>query len=54
MIDPVCGMTVEPRTAAAAWENAGQTYYFCSMACFERFRSDPDRYLARGPADLGM
>ena len=30
MKDPVCGMTVTPETAAAAWEHEGETYYFCS------------------------
>jgi Cu+-exporting ATPase len=50
MIDPVCGMTVEPETAAAAWEHEGKTYYFCSMGCFERFRADPEAFLGAGPS----
>ena len=49
MIDPVCGMAVTPETAAAAWEHEGETYYFCSLGCLERFRLDPDRILASGP-----
>ena len=28
--DPVCGMDVEPETAAGRHEHAGTTYYFCS------------------------
>lgn len=54
MIDPVCGMTVEPPTAAAAWEHAGTTYYFCSAGCMERFRADPDTFLAMDPSERGM
>lgn len=29
-IDPVCGMTVDPATAAGKFDYEGQTYYFCS------------------------
>jgi Cu+-exporting ATPase len=54
MIDPVCGMTVDPETAEAAWEHGGETYFFCSVACMERFRGDTARYLSMDPADRGM
>jgi uncharacterized membrane protein YraQ (UPF0718 family)/YHS domain-containing protein len=37
-VDPVCGMRVD-RTKALTDERAGQTFYFCSEACRERFRS---------------
>jgi YHS domain-containing protein/uncharacterized membrane protein YraQ (UPF0718 family) len=40
-IDPVCGMTVQPGTAAAAANHAGQTYHFCSTGCRDTFRADP-------------
>ncbi len=43
-IDPVCGMTVAPDTAAASREVAGATYYFCSTHCAATFGADPDRY----------
>jgi P-type Cu+ transporter len=49
VIDPVCGMEVDPEDAAAAWPHAGATYYFCSVACMERFRADPRRFLAADP-----
>ena len=42
MTDPVCGMEVDPEDAAAAWQHAGTTYYFCSVGCMERFREDPE------------
>ena len=43
--DPVCGMTVNPDTAAGSFEYQGQTYYFCSTHCLNKFREDPERYL---------
>ena len=54
MIDPVCGMSVEPRTAAAAWEYEGTTYYFCSVGCLERFKADPGRFAAMDGSERGM
>src|SRR5262245_30156190 len=44
-IDPVCGMSVDPATARAKAESAGQTYYFCSPGCARKFEADPQRYL---------
>jgi len=52
--DPVCGMTVDEATAAAAWEHDGTTYYFCSVGCMERFRKSPDEFLALGPGERSM
>jgi P-type Cu+ transporter len=54
MIDPVCGMTVTPETAAGAWEHEGETYYFCSVGCMDRFRADPASFLTGDPASRGM
>jgi Cu+-exporting ATPase len=39
-IDPVCGTTVDPTSAAGRSERAGNTYYFCSLGCKERFDSE--------------
>ena len=44
--DPVCGMDVEPETAAASEEYEGATYYFCSHSCHERFVATPERFAA--------
>lgn len=44
-IDPVCGMTVQPATAAGSYEFQGKTYYFCSTSCLTKFRTDPIHYL---------
>ena len=53
-IDRVCGMSVSPATAAAAWEHDGTTYYFCSVSCMERFREDPAHYLSLSPDERSM
>ena len=46
MQDPVCGMTVEPHTAAGTHVYGGTTYAFCSPHCLEKFRADPAQYVA--------
>src|SRR5581483_1772673 len=43
--DPVCHMTVQPATAAGSFAFEGQTYYFCSWHCLQKFQADPRRYL---------
>jgi Cu+-exporting ATPase len=49
-IDPICGMTVDPATAAGSHDHRGQRYYFCGLSCLERFKTDPDRVLQPQPA----
>ncbi|MGK7310965.1 MAG: YHS domain-containing protein [Candidatus Longimicrobiales bacterium M2_2A_002] len=44
--DPVCGMNVDPKTAAAEVEYEGKTYHFCSEGCRKSFEEDPERYLS--------
>lgn len=46
-IDPVCGMEVEPETAAGESEYQGKTYYFCSTSCKSAFDRDPENYLGK-------
>src|SRR5713101_361291 len=43
--DPVCGMNVDPASAAASFTHEGQTYYFCCPSCRQKFEADPRRYL---------
>ncbi|HBY96728.1 MAG: YHS domain-containing protein [Ardenticatenaceae bacterium] len=45
-IDPVCGMEVDEKKAAARAEHMGNTYYFCSPGCKVAFEKDPHRYTA--------
>jgi P-type Cu+ transporter len=51
--DPVCGMMVHPEKAAGKVEHDGKTYYFCSTRCAERFRNEPEEFLA-APGTAGM
>ena len=44
-IDPVCGMTVDPKTASHKSVYHGQTYYFCSAGCKAKFQANPAKYL---------
>jgi YHS domain-containing protein len=43
--DPVCGMEVDPKKAAAKSEYKGHTYHFCAPGCKAAFDRDPDKYL---------
>jgi Cu+-exporting ATPase len=38
-------MDVNPASAEAQSEHDGQTFYFCSMECKERFDRNPQQYL---------
>jgi len=42
--DPVCGMSVEPEEAAGKTEHKGETYYFCSEKCLQKFEKEPTAY----------
>jgi Cu+-exporting ATPase len=39
-------MDIDPATAAASEEYEGQTYYFCSESCHQRFVATPKRFAA--------
>jgi len=54
VIDPVCGMFIDPATAKHRIEHAGQTYFFCSQRCREKFASDPAPYLAQAKPQAGV
>ena len=44
VLDPVCGMTIDPNDAAGSAEYNGQAYYFCHPSCLERFQADPGAF----------
>jgi len=44
--DPVCGMDVEPKESAGTSTYKGETIYFCSLPCKERFDADPEAFVA--------
>jgi P-type Cu+ transporter len=45
VVDPVCGMTVDPSTTAHHAEHEGHAYHFCSAKCRERFELRPELYI---------
>ncbi len=45
VLDPVCGMTVDPHTAKHQASHHGHPYYFCSAGCKTKFVADPAKYL---------
>jgi len=48
-VDPVCGMSVDEKSSKYSSQHRGQTYYFCSKACKDKFDSNPEKYIvARG------
>jgi P-type Cu+ transporter len=53
VVDPVCGMTVDPASSAGSHSHNGIEYHFCSASCLAKFRADPERYLGPKTADHG-
>jgi uncharacterized membrane protein YraQ (UPF0718 family)/YHS domain-containing protein len=49
-IDPVCGMQVEVANAAAHAERDGQTFWFCSDHCRQRFDAERATERSHAPA----
>ncbi|MDH7592805.1 MAG: YHS domain-containing protein [Methanomicrobiales archaeon] len=43
-IDPICGMTVDEKTAKFRSEYQGKTYYFCAPGCKKKFDREPEKY----------
>jgi Cu+-exporting ATPase len=50
VLDPVCGMRVDPHTAKHRAEHGGRTYYFCCNGCRTKFEADPGKYLNKADA----
>lgn len=49
VVDPVCGMSINPFEALAQTTYRGQTHYFCSQDCKDKFDKQPQKYLNRMP-----
>ncbi len=45
VLDPVCGMTVDPATSKHRFDYQGRTYHFCSAGCRTKFAAAPETYL---------
>lgn len=42
--DPVCGMVLLPETVFVIREYQGETFYFCTQECVDKFDADPETY----------
>jgi Cu+-exporting ATPase len=47
VLDPVCGMTVDPATSQHRFDYRGATFHFCSAGCRAKFAADPVSYLEK-------
>ena len=45
VVDPVCGMSVDPETAKIIATIEGQNYYFCAEGCRKTFEKNPKKFL---------
>ena len=48
-VDPVCQMPLLSRESTRHVRHEGQTYFFCSADCEQRFAKAPHRYANREP-----
>ena len=51
VVDPVCGMTVDPETSKHRSDYGGVTYHFCSAGCRTKFAAAPEQYLEKANAE---
>ncbi|MBS1152765.1 MAG: Copper-translocating P-type ATPase [Myxococcaceae bacterium] len=49
-VDPVCGMTVDPAAPRGGTHpHRGETFFFCSDRCRQKFAAEPEKFLAGKP-----
>jgi Cu+-exporting ATPase len=49
VVDPVCGMAVEPGVKTIIANINGETYYFCAEGCRQSFEENPQKFLNPRP-----
>jgi Cu+-exporting ATPase len=52
--DPVCGMTVDPKTAKHTHIHSGEEYNFCASRCREKFMEAPEDFIEAQDLVCGM
>jgi Cu+-exporting ATPase len=52
VIDPVCGMTIDPAKAVGSSTYNDQTYHFCSRGCEASFDAAPAEYTGTASAPV--
>jgi len=45
VIDPVCKMDIDEKTAKFTTEHKGETYYFRAPGCKKVFEGNPEEYI---------
>ena len=50
VMDPVCGLEIDPETAAEISEHEGVVYYFCSLPCKDSFEEAPEKFILEEPS----
>jgi len=50
VLDPVCGMIVDPATSKHRFDYHGRTFHFCSAGCRSKFAASPETYLDKSKA----
>ncbi|MEQ8949324.1 heavy metal-binding domain-containing protein, partial [Parvibaculum sp.] len=53
VLDPVCGMKVDPAATSHTHEHGGETFHFCSAGCERKFAAEPEKYLAARDGEKG-
>jgi len=51
VLDPVCGMMIEPGSAAGTRLHRETLYHLCSIGCLRKFDRDADAYIAATGAE---
>jgi YHS domain-containing protein len=51
VIDPVCKMKIDEKTAKFKSEYQEKTYYFCAPGCKKAFDNNPEKYLKKTEDD---
>ncbi|MCS7098780.1 MAG: YHS domain-containing protein [Sulfolobales archaeon] len=52
VVDPVCGMKLDPAKAKYKSVYKGKVYYFCCARCQKAFEENPEYYLEHGPTGM--
>lgn len=45
VVDPVCGMKIDPKNATEVLDYQSHKYHFCSSSCARKFKDNPKEYL---------
>jgi Cu+-exporting ATPase len=51
--DPVCNMEVDEQNAAGKSQYQGESYYFCSQTCKEKFDRNPEQFATQKGQSAG-